>query len=60
MLHPDSGFFLIFQVNTRERYRKGGNISLKKIPPPGGEAGSKRKLKCDGKAAAGFPSACSS
>jgi hypothetical protein len=30
MLHPDSGFFLIFQVNTRERYREGGNISLKK------------------------------
>jgi hypothetical protein len=30
MLHPDSGFFLIFQVNTRERYKKGGNISLKK------------------------------
>jgi hypothetical protein len=29
MLHPDSGFFLIFQVNTRERYREGGNISLK-------------------------------
>jgi predicted transcriptional regulator len=22
MLHPDSGCFLIFQVNTRERYRK--------------------------------------
>jgi hypothetical protein len=30
MLHPDSGFFLIFQVNTRERYREGENISLKK------------------------------
>jgi hypothetical protein len=30
MLHPDSGCFLIFQVNTRERYREGGNISLKK------------------------------
>jgi hypothetical protein len=30
MLHPDYGFFLIFQVNTRERYREGGNISLKK------------------------------
>jgi hypothetical protein len=30
MLHLDSGFFLIFQVNTRERYREGGNISLKK------------------------------
>jgi hypothetical protein len=29
MLHPDSGCFLIFQVNTRERYREGGNISLK-------------------------------
>jgi hypothetical protein len=28
MLHPDPGFFLIFQVNTRERYREGGNISL--------------------------------
>jgi hypothetical protein len=27
---PDSVFFLILQVNTRERYRKGGNISLKK------------------------------
>jgi hypothetical protein len=26
MLHPDSGCFLIFQVNTRE----GGNVSLKK------------------------------
>jgi hypothetical protein len=32
MLHPDSGFFPIFQVNTRERYREGGNISLKKNP----------------------------
>jgi hypothetical protein len=30
MHHPDSGCFLIFQVNTRERYREGGNISLKK------------------------------
>jgi hypothetical protein len=30
MLHPDSGCFFIFQVNTRERYREGGNISLKK------------------------------
>jgi hypothetical protein len=30
MLHPDSGCFLIFQVNTTERYREGGNISLKK------------------------------
>jgi hypothetical protein len=30
MLHPDSVCFLIFQVNTRERYREGGNISLKK------------------------------
>jgi hypothetical protein len=30
MLYPDSGCFLIFQVNTRERYREGGNISLKK------------------------------
>jgi hypothetical protein len=59
MLHPDSGFFLIFQVNTRERYREGENISLKKIPPPG-EAESKRKPKCDRNAAAGFPSACSS
>jgi hypothetical protein len=31
MLHPDSGFFLILQVNTRETYREGGNISLKKM-----------------------------
>jgi hypothetical protein len=30
MLHPDSGCFLISKVNTRERYSKGGNISLKK------------------------------
>jgi hypothetical protein len=30
MLHPDSGCFLIFQVNTIERYREDGNISLKK------------------------------
>jgi hypothetical protein len=30
MLHPDSGCFLILQVNTRERYKEGGNISLKK------------------------------
>jgi hypothetical protein len=30
MLHPDSGRFLIFQVNTRERYIEGGNISHKK------------------------------
>jgi hypothetical protein len=30
MLHPDSGSFLILQVNTRERYKEGGNISLKK------------------------------
>jgi hypothetical protein len=41
MLHPDSGCFLIFQVNTRERYKEGGNISLKKIPPPGGEGKAK-------------------
>jgi hypothetical protein len=31
MLHPDSGCFLILQVNTRERYIEGGNISLKKF-----------------------------
>jgi hypothetical protein len=31
MLHPDSGCFLIFQVNTRERYSEGGNISLQKF-----------------------------
>jgi hypothetical protein len=30
MLHPHFGCFLIFQVNTRERYREGGNISLTK------------------------------
>jgi hypothetical protein len=30
MLHPDSSCFLILQVNTRERYKEGGNISLKK------------------------------
>jgi hypothetical protein len=30
MLHPNSGCFLILQVNTREKYREGGNISLKK------------------------------
>jgi hypothetical protein len=30
MLHPDSGYFLILQVNTRERYREGVNTSLKK------------------------------
>jgi hypothetical protein len=30
MLHPDSSCFLILQVNTRERYRDGGNLSLKK------------------------------
>jgi hypothetical protein len=28
MLHQDFGCFLILQVNTRERYRDGGNISL--------------------------------
>jgi hypothetical protein len=60
MLHPDSGFFLIFQVNTRERYRDGGNISLKKIPPPGGEGERKKKPKRDEKAATCFPLACSS
>jgi hypothetical protein len=30
MLHPDFGCFLILQVNTRERYIEGGNISFKK------------------------------
>jgi hypothetical protein len=30
MLHPDFGCFLIFQVNTRERYKEGGNIPLTK------------------------------
>jgi hypothetical protein len=30
MLHPDSSYFITLQVNTRERYREGGNISLKK------------------------------
>jgi hypothetical protein len=29
---PNFGFFLIIQLNTRERYREGGNISLKKNP----------------------------
>jgi hypothetical protein len=51
MLHPDFGFFLIFQVNTRERYKEGGNISLKN---------SKKKPKRDRKAPTCFPSACSS
>jgi hypothetical protein len=59
MLHPDSGCFLILQVNTRERCREGGNISLKKSSS-WRRRGSKRKPKCDGKAAASFPSACSS
>jgi hypothetical protein len=43
MLHPDSGYYLIFQVNTRERYREGGNISLKKsllLEEKGKEKGS--------------------
>jgi hypothetical protein len=31
-----------------------------KIPPLGGEGESKRKSKCDEKAAASFPSACTS
>jgi hypothetical protein len=60
MLHPDSGFFLILQVNTRKRYIDGGNISLKKIPTPGGEGESKKKPKRDGKAATCFPSTYSS
>jgi hypothetical protein len=60
MLHSYSGFFLIFHVNTRERYREGGNISLKKIPPLGGEGESKKKPKCDGKATTCFSSAWSS
>jgi hypothetical protein len=30
MLHPNFGCFLILQVNTRERYKEGGNISLKR------------------------------
>jgi hypothetical protein len=47
-------------VNTRERYREGGNISLKKIPPLGGEGESKKKPKCDGKATTCFSSAWSS
>jgi hypothetical protein len=43
MLHPDFGCFLIFQVNTRERYREGGNISIKKsllLEKKGKEKGS--------------------
>jgi hypothetical protein len=49
MLHSYSGFFLIFHVNTRERYREGGNISLKKIPPLGGEGESKKSPSVMGK-----------
>jgi hypothetical protein len=60
MLHPDSGCFLIFQVNTRERYREGGNISLKKSLLLEEKGESKRKPKCDGEVAASFPSACTS
>jgi hypothetical protein len=30
MIHPDYGCFLILQVNTRVRYKEGGNIFLKK------------------------------
>jgi hypothetical protein len=30
MVRLDSGCFLILQVHIRERYREGGNISLKK------------------------------
>jgi hypothetical protein len=43
MLHPYSCCFLILQVNTRERYREGGNISLKKsllLEEKGKEKGS--------------------
>jgi hypothetical protein len=57
---PNFGFFLIIQLNTRERYREGGNISLKKIPPLGGEGESKTKPKPEGKVVVGFLSACSS
>jgi hypothetical protein len=59
MLHPDSGYFLILQVNTRERYREGGNISLK-ISLLLEEKGKGKGSPSDGKAAASFPSACSS
>jgi hypothetical protein len=38
------------QVGTRERYREGGNISLKKSSS--WRRGSKRKRKRDGNAAA--------
>jgi hypothetical protein len=27
---PDSGFFFMLQISTRERYREGENISLQK------------------------------
>jgi hypothetical protein len=57
---PDSGFLLILQVNTGERYKEGGIIFLKKIPPSVGEGERKNKPKRDGKVAACFPFACSS
>jgi hypothetical protein len=60
MLYPDSGYFLIFQVNTRERYREGGNISLKKsllLEEKGKAKGSPSVTK---KLQQAFPSACPS
>jgi hypothetical protein len=59
MLHPDSGCFLILQVNTRERYREGGNVSLKNLSS-WKRRGKQKEAKCDGKAATGFSLACSS
>jgi hypothetical protein len=56
---PDSGFFLMLKSEHKRKIQRGGNISLKKIPLPGEEGERKKKPKCDGKPAVGFPFSCS-
>jgi hypothetical protein len=61
MRYAPSRFWLLPHLSSEHKRmipKEGGNISLRKIPPLGGEGESKRKPKCDEKAVAGFPSAC--
>jgi hypothetical protein len=60
--YAPSKFWLLPHLTSehKRKIQRGWKHIPSKIPPLGGEGERKRKPKCDGKAAASFPSACSS
>jgi hypothetical protein len=62
MRYASSTFWLLPHLPSehKRKIQRGWNISLKNPLKDTGEGESKMKPKCDGKAAASFPSACTS